>query len=139
MPTTSGYSRKPLRAKLGIKPDHRILVLNAPQPYKDLLGESIQPYATTLSAITDVDFIHLFARHRADLEQDFGKAKERLRPDGLLWVSWPKKASGVASDLDENIVRAAGLSLGLVDVKVAAIDDIWSGLKFVFRLKDRQS
>jgi hypothetical protein len=137
MPKTAGYSPRPLRAKLGLKPSHRVLVINAPTDYETLLGEAIQPYATAPAAGEEWDFIHVFASRGSDLEEHFAKARDALDSHGLLWVSWPKQSSGVRTDLNENHVRAAGLALGLVDVKVAAIDEIWSGLKFVYRLQDR--
>ena len=84
-----------------------------------------------------LDWVHAFYGSRQMLEQELATLKQHLAPAGQLWVSWPKKSSGVTSDLDENIVRQIGLANGLVDVKVAAIDDTWSGLKFVYRLKDR--
>lgn len=85
-----------------------------------------------------IDFIHFFTRAAAELESRFPQLKAALAFDGMLWVSWPKKASKVNSDLDENVVREVGLRNGLVDVKVAAVDEVWSGLKFVYRLEDRQ-
>ena len=85
----------------------------------------------------DLDFLHLFVDSRAALVREFPKLRESLRSSGMLWISWPKKPSGRASDLDENVVRELGLGIGLVDVKVCAVDDIWSGLKFVVRLEDR--
>jgi hypothetical protein len=86
---------------------------------------------------SNLDFVHLFSTSRRDLAGAFPKLKKALKSDGMAWISWPKKSSGVNTDLDENIVRALGLKSGLVDVKVCAVDEVWSGLKFVFRLKDR--
>jgi len=83
------------------------------------------------------DFIHLFTKERAKFEKEFLKLKAELKKEGMLWVSWPKKSSKVASDLDENIIRNYGLAKGLVDVKVCAVDEVWSGLKFMYRIKDR--
>jgi hypothetical protein len=84
-----------------------------------------------------IDFIHLFAADKKIFEREFKRLKKGLRKDGMLWVSWPKKSSTITTDLDENVIRNFGLANGLVDVKVCAIDETWSGLKFVFRLKDR--
>jgi hypothetical protein len=84
-----------------------------------------------------LDFAMLFTKSKAELAQEFKRISKSLTPAGMLWVSWPKKSSGVATDLDENIVREIGLAAGLVDVKVCAVTDIWSGLKFVRRVKDR--
>ena len=85
-----------------------------------------------------IDFAHLFVRERNVFEKQFLSLKKRLASDGMLWVSWPKKSAKVATDLDENIIRAFGLRHGLVDVKVCAVDEVWSGLKFVYRLEDRK-
>jgi hypothetical protein len=84
-----------------------------------------------------LDFAMIFVKSAADLKKEFSAVSKKLAPAGMLWVSWPKKSSGVATDLDENKVRQIGLDLGLVDVKVCAVNEIWSGLKFVIRLKDR--
>ena len=86
-----------------------------------------------------LDFAMLFTNSRAELEKEFPSKAKLLAPTGMLWVSWPKKSSGVATDIDENVVRAVGLNSGLVDVKVCAVTEVWSGLKFVRRVKDRKS
>jgi hypothetical protein len=85
-----------------------------------------------------LDFVHLFAKSQAELKKEFKNFSKELAPAGMLWVSWPKKSSGVATDLTENDVRRIGLEAGLVDVKVCAVTDVWSGLKFVIRVKDRE-
>ncbi len=85
-----------------------------------------------------VDYIHLFTKSKDELQTQFPILKAALAQNGLLWISWPKKASKVTTDLNENIVREIGLQNGLVDIKVCAVDEIWSGLKFVYRLKDRK-
>jgi len=85
----------------------------------------------------DLDFVLFFTKSESDLKKTFSKLATKLQPAGMLWVGWPKKASGVASDLSEDVVRKIGLAAGLVDVKVCAIDETWSGLKFVYRVKDR--
>jgi len=84
-----------------------------------------------------LDFIQFFTNERRALEREFAKLARALTPAGMLWISWPKQSSGVATDLTEDVIRAIGLAHGLVDVKVAAVDDVWSGLKFVRRMKDR--
>jgi hypothetical protein len=113
-------------------------ILNAPAHYLDLLGE-LPPDVVVAAEETSIplDFIHLFLTKREDLERAFPQAKDQLSETGMLWVSWPKQSSNLRGDLKENIVREIGLSNGLVDVKVAAIDADWSGLKFVYRLQDR--
>ncbi len=134
---SAGYSGTPLIKKLGIKPGYKIIILNAPDNYAATLGplpdDVTQP--NTLDAL--LDFIHFFSKDRAELEAEFPNLKAALAYDGMLWISWPKKASKVPTDLNENIIRDIGLRNGLVDVKVAAIDTVWSGLKFVYRLEDR--
>jgi hypothetical protein len=132
----AGYSGTPLIKKLGIKPAFKVAFINAPTGFAQQLGLPsnvvINPRSPTL-----LDFSVLFVKSEKQLQNSFSICAARLKPDGMLWVSWPKKSSGVVSDLSETNVRAIGLAAGLVDTKVCAIDDIWSGLKFVFRLKDR--
>jgi hypothetical protein len=128
----AGYSGKPLVEKLGIKPDHRVVLLGAPAGYP--AGFGALPERVTISERPGAaDVAILFSRAVADLEKRFQPMSERLRPGGMLWVAWPKRASGQATDLTEDVVRRVGLAAGLVDVKVCAIDDTWSGLKFLRR------
>ncbi len=135
----AGYSQRSLIEKLGISPGARIAILNAPQGYRARLGElpAGVRVATAARGVGSLPFIQLFTTTRRALEAKFGALVRALAPDGALWVSWPKRASGVATDVTEDVVRAVALAGGLVDVKVAAIDDVWSGLKLVRRLKDR--
>ena len=134
---TAGYSGKPLAQKLGIKSAARIALLHTPEGYDSLLGE-LPPGVTINNALEEpCDLIHYFTTERGQLQEDFERLKVGLAQNGALWVSWPKRASGMVTDLNENIVREIGLEHGLVDVKVAAVDEVWSGLKFVRRLKDR--
>ena len=131
-----GYSGTPLAKKLGIKDGFHFALIDAPS---DVIAE-LKPSLKKCSAHdgkTSLDFAMLFASSTASLKKQFGKIAKSLSPAGMLWVSWPKKTSGVATDLNENIVREIGLAVGLVDVKVCAVTDVWSGLKFVRRLKDR--
>lgn len=133
----AGYSKTPLVKKLGIKEGFRAAVLHAPENYRQLL-EGIPANVTLLDTLTGTfDFIHFFTTSRETLAGEFPQLKQALTPAGLLWISWPKRAAKVETDLTEDIIRAIGLDNGLVDVKVAAVDEIWSGLKFVYRLKDR--
>ena len=131
-----GYSGTPLPKKLGIKAGLRVHLCNAPTEVraelKVALAECTQAKGGTL------DFAMLFTKSRVELEKEFPRLARLLTPAGMLWVSWPKKSSGVAADVDENIIRDTGLAVGLVDVKVCAVSEIWSGLKFVRRLKDRE-
>ena len=133
---TAGYSGTPLPKKLGLKPGMRAAAVHAPKQYTKLLGPvpGIR-FAPRLSR--DLDFIHAFFARTADLEREFPRLRDALAKAGMLWISWPKKSSALAGDLDENGVRASGLASGLVDVKVCAVDEDWSGLKFVRRLADR--
>ena len=132
----TGYSGKPLVAKLGIKPEMRIAILQAPRGYERTLGKLPQGRRGA-SAAGALDFVQFFTSERQELERRFAALARALAPAGMLWISWPKKASGVATDLTEDVIRVIGLAHGLVDVKVAAVDDVWSGLKFVRRIKDR--
>ena len=133
----AGYSGKPLVAKLGIKPDTRIAILNAPKGYDRVLGKLPPRVTRRPSIVGPLDFVQFFTNEKRELERRFAALARSLAPAGMLWISWPKKASGVATDLTEDVIRAVGLAHGLVDVKVAAVDDVWSGLKFVRRLEDR--
>ena len=129
----AGYSGTPLPRKLGIKPDHRSLLVEAPREIAselDIRGRN--------SRQESLDFVLLFVKSEANLRNNFSSLAQKLQPAGMLWVGWPKKASGVPTDLTEDVVRKVGIAAGLVDVKVCAIDETWSGLKFVYRLKDRQ-
>src|SRR3989304_2664819 len=140
MPTT-GYSGTPLIKKLGIKPGQRICILNAPKDYPKTLGAlpaGVQ-LDKRLGKSHTMDLIHFFTKERDQLQKEFPALKEALEYGGGLWISWPKGSSKVATDLNENIIRKIGLDLGLVDVKVAAVDETWSGLKFVYRLEDRKT
>ena len=130
-----GYSGTPLIQKLGIKPGARFHFVGAPGHLPDLLGPL--PVGATPAPRGKLDFSLLFVKKLAELSRNFARLRDRLEATGMLWVSWPKKASGVPTDLTENVVRDFGLANGLVDVKVCAIDDTWSGLKFVRRLSDR--
>ena len=133
----AGYSGRPLVDKLGIKPGTRIAILNAPRGYRATLG-SLPPGVVVASAARGTfPFIQFFTRSRSLLETKLGMLLGALEPDGALWISWPKKASGVPTDMTEDVVRAVALPTGLVDVKVAAVDDVWSGLKLVRRLRNR--
>ena len=133
----AGYSGKPLLQKLGIKSGTTIAILNAPAGYDRLLGKLPPQVTRKTTAAGTLDFIHFFTTARRDLERRFAALERALAPAGMLWISWPKQASGVATDLTENVIREIGLANQLVDVKVAAVDDVWSGLKFVRRVRDR--
>ena len=136
---TSGYSRTPLAKKLGIKKGNHCIFIDTPEHYFSLL---IDPPDYRSLVINDAhnesaDFIHLFVRFEKELLSHWDEVKSKLKKDGMLWVSWPKGKSKIEKDIDENIIRHIGLTGGLVDVKVCAVDEDWSGLKFMYRKKDR--
>jgi hypothetical protein len=130
-----GYSGTPLVDKLGIKPGARLQLVSEPKGFAGLLGGL--PEGSRVASRGALDFAMLFVKSQSDLRKRFARLRDRLESNGMLWVAWPKKASGVETDVTEGVVRAFGLESGLVDVKVCAIDHTWSGLKFVRRLKDR--
>jgi hypothetical protein len=135
----AGYSGTPLPRKLGIRDGHRVALLGAPAAFEGTLGSLPDGVTVGKSArgAHTVDVIVLFAKAMRDLTRGLAPAAEALAYDGGLWVAWPKKASGVPTDVTENLVREKGLAIGLVDNKVCAIDDTWSGLRLVYRVKDR--
>ena len=136
----AGYSGTPLPKKLGIKGGHEVLLVRAPKGFDATLGDLPDGAAATSRAGTKkaaFDVIVLFVATVADLRSDFARMADLLATDGGLWISWPKKASGVATDLHEGVVREIGLAAGLVDNKICAVDETWSGLRFVYRLADR--
>ena len=132
----AGYSGTPLPKKLGIKENSRVVLMDMPVDVKAELKDSLATCKLTKGGL--LDFAMVFVKKRRELKQQFSKLAKQLAPAGILWVSWPKKGSGVATDMSENDVRKIGLDAGLVDVKVCAVNDIWSGLKFVIRVKDRK-
>jgi hypothetical protein len=137
--STAGYSGKPLAVKLGIKAGQRVAVLNAPADYFSVTLGAVPAEVSFSDALTGeaFDLIHFFTRQAAELRDHFPALKAHLKRAGGLWISWPKGASKVPTDLNETLIREIGLDGGLVDVKVAAVDSVWSGLKFVYRLRDR--
>ena len=135
MSDMAGYSSRSTVEKLGIKHGTRIEIVGAPADYATIVGRL--PGGVKQSGGGYYGFIHVFATSKQDLKKAVLRRLARLSPEGALWISWPKRGSRVMSELDENIVREFGLARGLVDVKVCAIDETWSGLKFVRRLVDR--
>jgi hypothetical protein len=133
----AGYSGTPLPKKLGIKNGWRVCLVAAPAEVRAQLKLALGQCEIGCRGNTALDFAMVFSKSKAELAAEFKRVAILLAPAGMLWVSWPKKSSGVATDLDENVVRAIGLATGLVDVKVCAVTEVWSGLKFVRRLKDR--
>lgn len=134
----AGYSGTPLAQKLGFKPGHRVRVSNPPANYDELVSPRPDDVHISRALRKDIDIWHFFTRSETELASTLGTMKSCIRQDGMIWVSWPKKSSGVASDVTEDTIRRLALPLGLVDVKVCAVDDVWSGLKLVIRKALRQ-
>lgn len=134
----AGYSGTPLVRKLGIKPGEVVVAMNAPANYRQLLGDLPPDAAITTRAETAPRFVHLFVTKRAELEKQLATLRGKIDDSGTLWVSWPKKASGVANDVTEDTIRDLALPLGFVDVKVCAVDETWSGLKLMVRRENRK-
>jgi hypothetical protein len=134
----SGYSGKALGQKLGIKSWTRVKPRNAPGNYKQLLGPVPTDAIVSTRLRAPVDLIHIFSIARAHLSAELRRAIADVDQDGAIWVSWPKKASGVRTDLTEDVIREVALPMGLVDVKVCAVDETWSGLKLVIRKMNRK-
>ncbi len=132
-----GYSGTPLAKKLGIKDGFRAALLHVPDDVEIELREAFAKCRIQNIANKDLDFIFLFAQSRAGLELELASAAKALAPAGMLWISWPKKSSCVPTDLAEDVVRQSGLDAGVVDVKVCAVTEAWSGLKFVIPVKNR--
>jgi hypothetical protein len=133
----AGYSGKPLSQKLGLKPGFCIFVDGAPSDYRDLVGGLPERARIVARPKAPLDVVHLFATEAKGLAGKLRSYRDAIAPDGMIWVSWPKKSSGVATDLGEAVVRDTALSLGLVDIKVCAIDEVWSALKFVIPKAER--
>jgi hypothetical protein len=135
----AGYSGTPVPKKLGIKPKFRVAFVDLPAEVKAELKDALAECSVVRDGRDLLDFAMVFVKTQADLKKFFGRIAKQLAPAGMLWVSWPKKTSGVATDMNENDVRRIGLEAGLVDVKVCAVSEVWSGLKFVIRVKDRKN
>lgn len=134
---SAGYSGTPLVKKLGIKEGFRVALVGAPNGFRGELEGLPSGVSFVTSVEGQLDFVLFFAKTRSELTRNFSRLAAKLTPTGMLWIAWPKKASGVATDLSDGVVREIGLGAGLVDVKVCAVNEVWSGLKFVIRVKDR--
>lgn len=132
----AGYSGTPLPRKLGIKPEHRVWLVGAPEGF-ELAGLPPGVQLHRRAGREPYDVILAFFDEQAALRRRFDGLRERLDKAGGLWIAWPKKSSGVPTDLTENVIRDYGLTTGMVDNKVCAVDETWSGLRFVVRLADR--
>jgi hypothetical protein len=134
----AGYSGTPLPKKLGVKENQRVGLVNKPSHFESLLGD-LPVNAHVVKRLTaPLDMVLLFVEAERALAKQFPSIAKKIAPNGMIWVAWPKKSSGVPTDLSFERVQRIGLDCGLVDVKICAIDEVWSGLKFVIRLKDRK-
>jgi hypothetical protein len=133
-----GYSGTPLAKKLGIKPDCRIFVENAPDDYSVLLAPLPQGVDFAKKLTAQVDLVLLFTKDATELTAKLKKYRATIKDNAVIWISWPKKAAKVATDITEDVIRSIALPLGLVDTKVCAVDAVWSGLKLVVRLENRK-
>jgi hypothetical protein len=131
----AGYSGTPLVKKLGIKAGFCLKLVNAPNHYQELLGDL--PEGVNFAGEGPVDFIHFFTKDEEELFDQLPLLKRMLTPNGMIWVSWPKKSSKMPCTITEDTIRNFGIKTGLVDIKVCAVDETWSGLKFVIPVKDR--
>ncbi len=133
----AGYSGTPLAKKLGIKPASTIVVFNDPKNYRALLAPMPEGVKRLPSVSPDVDIVHIFTTSKKELAALLKKSTAKLRANAAIWVSWPKKASKVPTDITEDTIREVAFPLGLVDIKVCAVDEVWSGLKLVIRKENR--
>jgi hypothetical protein len=127
----AGYAKTLLAAKLGIKPESVVLAIDAPENYRDLVGKTEAHFAKRLGK--NISLVHLFTISKIELSKSLKIYREKLAPDAVVWVSWPKKASKVPTDITEGTIRDIALPMGWVDIKVCAVDEVWSGLKLVVR------
>jgi hypothetical protein len=133
----AGYSGTPLPKKLGLRENQRIALVNAPAGFEETLGVLPSNAEIVKRLSSPLDLVMLFVVHEKQLTKQFSAFAGKLAPNGMIWVAWPKKSSGVPTDLTFDRVQRIGLDSGLVDVKICAVDEVWSGLKFVIRVKDR--
>ncbi len=136
---TSGYSGTPLAKKLGIKEGFKIRLVNQPVYYFDLFTDMPGNILILDEKKTKKNLIHYFTKQARDLHNDMLSLRNEIEQNGIIWISWPKKASKIVTDLTEDVIRNSALSNGLVDIKVCAVDEIWSGLKLVIPVKDRKT
>lgn len=134
----AGYSGTPLARKLGLREGERVVALAAPAHYESLLEGRPEGVTVVSRLMPGARFVHLFVRERAVLAKRLRELREKLDDEGVLWISWPKKAAKVATDITEDVIRAEALPLGFVDVKVCAVDETWSGLKLMIRRENRK-
>jgi hypothetical protein len=135
----AGYSGTPLPQKLGIKPASIVVAIDPPENYRKLLGQIPSGVNFATRPVGKTKFVHLFAKERRVLQAHLQTLRRKIADDAAVWVSWPKKSSGVPTDITEDVIRAVALPLGFVDTKVCAVDEIWSGLKLMIRRENRKS
>ena len=133
----AGYSETTLLKKLGIKEGARVALVNAPQDFPQELGQLPKGAEFVSASHKKLDLIFIFVESRAQLVKRLARLRPKISQSGMIWVAWPKKSSGVETDLSFDAVQEAGLAVGIVDTKICAINDVWSGLKFVIRITDR--
>ena len=134
----AGYSGTPLAKKLGIKAGYNIALVNIPEYYFNLFTDLPVGLVVNVTISNNHDLIHLFVNNKEEYLSHLPQLKEQIKQNGSIWISWPKKASKIVTDITEDIIRNQALKNGLVDVKVCAVDEVWSGLKLVIRVKDRK-
>ncbi len=137
--SATGYSGTPLAKKLGIKEGFTIRLVNIPAYYFDLFTDMPEAVSITTDKKIKKQFIHYFTKQSKDLVKDIVSLRNEIFPDGMIWISWPKKAAKIETDVTEDVIRNLALANGLVDIKVCAVDEIWSGLKLVIPVKDRKT
>ena len=135
----AAYSGTPLAQKLGIKPAMTVIAIGPPANYRKLLGKVANDIRLSDRVKDNSPFIHFFTTRRSELEKPLMRLRSKIADTGAVWVSWPKKSAGVATDVTEDVIRAVALPLGFVDVKVCAVDETWSGLKLMVRRENRRS
>ncbi|MCP4403974.1 MAG: DUF3052 family protein [bacterium] len=134
----AGYSGKPLAQKLGIKENFTMYIQNSPANYEQLIRPLPEGVVISKRLSNELDMIHFFVKSRKELSSDIENFSRTIEQNGMIWVFWPKKSSHVPTDVTENVIREVVLPLGLVDVKVCAVDEVWSGLKIVIRKENRR-
>lgn len=134
----TGYSGTPLAKKLGVKAGAKVMLINAPDHYLDLFTDLSPDIYFTDDASLEIDVIHFFSKSADEYRVKLPILMKQIKQDGMIWVSWPKKASKVVTDITEDLIRNFALQIGLVDIKVCAVDEVWSGLKLVIPVKDRK-
>lgn len=136
---SAGYTTTPLAKKLGLKPGYHVKIINMPSHYFDLFDDLPDALHLNGSSKHKKNLIHFFVTQKKELDKTLPQLRGEILPDGIIWVSWPKKAAKAATDITENTIRELALATGLVDVKVCAVDETWSGLKLVIPVKDREA